>query len=96
MKLNSIFGLEEYNKELFSDKITELYDKIKDNDDLYKCIIQLSGQLHNEDTTCGLLIMFSYDFMYLSHICISELLNTNHISHDNLNNLINQIHSNII
>jgi hypothetical protein len=87
-ELLNIFGLEEYNKELFDDAITELYDKLKDNVELNECMLELAGQLHNTHKTQGLIIMFSYDFMYLSHICISELLETGHIScDDNINNL---------
>jgi hypothetical protein len=92
-ELLNIFGLEEYNKELFSDKITELYDLIKDNDDLQKCMIELAGQLDNTDKTIGLLIMFSYDFMYLSHKCISELLGVGHISEPSLKKLESNIYT---
>jgi hypothetical protein len=95
-ELLNIFGLEEYNKELFSDKITELYDLIKDNDDLQKCMIELSGQLDNTDKTIGLLIMFSYDFMYLSHKCISELLHVGHISEPSLKKMESKIYTKTI
>jgi hypothetical protein len=92
-ELLNIFGLEEYNKELFSDKIAKLYDVIKDNDDLQKCMIELAGQLDNTDKTIGLLIMFSYDFMYLSHKCISELLDVGHISEPSLKKLESNVYA---
>jgi hypothetical protein len=35
----------------------------------------------------GLMLLFSYDYMYLTHICISELLDTGIISEKNMSNL---------
>lgn len=92
----NIFGLEEYNKELFDDKITELYDKIINNDDLNLCMLELASHLHSKDKKLGLLLLISYDFMHLAHKCICEFLNTNHISEENLYNLKTLITSNII
>ena len=39
------------------------------------------------DCEFGLMIMFSYDYMYLTHICISEFLETGAISEKNISNL---------
>ena len=37
----------------------------------------------------GLMLLFSYDYMYLTHICISEYLETGKISEDNMKRLEN-------
>ena len=93
-ELFNIFGLEEYNKESFVDAITELYDNLKDNVELNECMLELAGQLNNTHKSHGLIMMFSYECMYLSHICISEWLDKGHISDENLNNLNNLIRVN--
>ena len=46
---------------------------------------KLAGEVMSEDEEVGLIILFSYDFMYQSHKCISELLETNKISDENIN-----------
>ena len=50
-------------------------------------MIKLSGQFFNIDKEIGLMLMFSYDYMYLTHICVSELLDTGSISETNISNL---------
>jgi hypothetical protein len=39
------------------------------------------------DAEFGIMIMFSYDYLYLTHICISEFLDTGKISENNILNL---------
>lgn len=39
------------------------------------------------DEELGLMILFAYDYMYLSHICISEYLETGEITEKNIRNL---------
>ena len=35
----------------------------------------------------GLMLLFSYDYMYLTHICICEFIETGEISNENITNL---------
>jgi hypothetical protein len=39
------------------------------------------------DEELGLMILFAYDYMYLSHACISEYLETGQILEKNIQNL---------
>ena len=68
-------------------KIHELYKKVNNNTFLKECMLKLSGNFFNIDHEFGLMLMFSYDYMYLTHICISELLDTGIISETNMYNL---------
>ena len=36
------------------------------------------------DEELGLMMLFAYDYMYLSHICISEFLETGKVTDDNI------------
>lgn len=82
-----ILGIEDFDDSEMESKIHELYKKVSDNPFLKECMIKLTGQFMSIDCEFGLMIMFSYDYMYLTHICISELLDTGNISEKNMANL---------
>ena len=51
-----------------------------------------ASRLLSKDEQFGLCILYSYDFMYLTHKCVSDYLTTCNISNDNmelLENIIN-------
>jgi len=82
-----ILGIEDFDDSEMESKIHELYKKVSDNTFLKECMNKLSGQFMSIDCEFGLMIMFSYDYMYLTHICISEFLETGAISEKNIANL---------
>jgi hypothetical protein len=86
-ELLNILGMEDFNDSEMESKIHELYNKVKENSFIKECMIKLCGQFLNIDEEIGLMLMFSYDYMYLTHICISELIDTGIISEQNMANL---------
>jgi len=90
-----ILGMEEYDDKKVSQSIHELYEKIKYQSDLKQCINKLGDTYFSEDKEIGLVLMFSYDYMYITHICISEYLETGTISEENVKTLKNIIFNNI-
>jgi hypothetical protein len=83
-ELLNILNMEEYDEKEMDKAIHELYEKIKDNKELKECMLKLAGNFMSIDEEFGLMLMFAYDYMYLTHICISELLESNTISEKNL------------
>jgi len=83
----NILGIEDFDDSEMESKIHELYKKVSNNEFLKECMNKLSGQFMSIDCEFGLMIMFSYDYMYLTHICISEFLETDAISENNISNL---------
>jgi hypothetical protein len=80
-ELLNIFGLSEYNNHDMNEALLELYDRVKECDDINKCITGLAIRfLRTNDNLFGLIVMFSYESMDLSHICISEFLETGKIT----------------
>ena len=71
-ELLDILGMSEFNEAEMNKAIHELYEKIKDNKELVECMTMLAGRFLSEDLELGLMLMFSYDYMYLTHICICE------------------------
>lgn len=86
-ELLNILGIDDYNEKELDIAMTELYQKIKDNDELKQCMLKLSGNYMSIDEEFGLLLMFAYDYMYISHICISEFLENGKISKKNIEKL---------
>ena len=86
-ELLNILGMEDFNDSKMEKTIHELYKTVNENPFLKECMIKLCGQFLNIDEEIGLMLMFSYDYMYLTHICISELIDTGIISETNMSNL---------
>jgi hypothetical protein len=81
-----IFNIDSNNVfEIFDDIFSELYNKIKENDFLKECIEKVASKIMIIDDEIGLCILYSYDYMYLSHKCISEYLKKGVISEENMN-----------
>ena len=70
----------------------KLYERIRNNAELSCCMKSVAGFLMSTDEELGLMILFSYDYLYLSHICISEFLEKDKISEYNIQNLKKIIH----
>ena len=86
-----ILGMDEYNETKINTAMNTIYNKAKENDELKKCMNKLAGQFMRADEDFGLMLLFSYDYMYLTHICISELFETGKIDETSLLNLKNHI-----
>ena len=86
-----VLDMEEYNEVEINTAMSEIYSKAKENDELKKYMNKLAGQFMRADEEFGLMLLFSYDYMYLTHICISELFEIGKISDISLLNLKNII-----
>lgn len=78
------------NEEVFEHSISELYEKIKQCKILKEWMEKASLILFSTDIKNGLCILYSYDYMYITHRCISEYLDTGLVSEENIN-LLNNI-----
>jgi hypothetical protein len=90
-ELLDILGLEERDETLMSDALHTLYEQLKGSQELRACMVKLARRLMTADEEVGLLILFAYEFMHLTHICVSEYLETGKISQKNLSNLEERI-----
>jgi predicted transcriptional regulator len=76
--------------DVFSNIITELYEKIKHYQPLKEIMSKMAASVISQDEQTGLSILYSYDYMYITHKCVSEYLDTGIITEYNLN-LLKQI-----
>ena len=86
-ELLDIFYENDYNDDKLSIAINELYKRIKYCEQLTKCMLKLAGKYMATNEEFGLMLLFSYDYMYLTHICICEFIETGEISNENITNL---------
>jgi hypothetical protein len=88
--INDIDNNDNTNNDLKIDNaIKELYNRVKDCTNLTNCMVKLAGNYMTTDEEIGLMLLFSYDYMYLTHKCISDYLETGKISDDNMRSLEN-------
>jgi hypothetical protein len=86
-ELLNILGMEDFNDTEMERAIHELFKKVREQQFLKECMIKLSGQFLNIDQEIGLMLMFSFDYMHSTHICISEFLDAGSISEKNMSKL---------
>lgn len=84
--LLNIFSIECFNDDFdtFANVIAELYSKIKDYSPLKECMKEIAAKIISEDLQLGLCILYSYDYMYITHKCVSEYLDTGSLSEENM------------
>jgi hypothetical protein len=83
-ELLNIFGLDEYNETEIDASISQLNKKLENCDELKECMLKLAGNFMISDKEIGLMILYSYDYMYLTHICVSEFLENGKIDEMNI------------
>lgn len=91
-ELLNILGIEEYNENEMNTAINKLYIKLLGSNELRDCMAKMAAQFLCEDLELGLMLLYAYDYMYLSHTCVSEYLETGTISHENMSKLKVLIH----
>ena len=86
-ELLDILELEEHDEQLMSEALHKLYEQVKGSQELRKCMVKMARRLMTADEEFGLLILFAYDYMYLTHACICEYLETGEITQTSMENL---------
>ena len=78
-----IFNLEDFEKE-FQEKaiFDELYEKIKGNEFLTSCMKKAAHNIGLEDEKLGLVLLYSFDYLFAIHPCVSEFLETGNVSEE--------------
>jgi hypothetical protein len=83
----NIFDIEEFDEKIINTCVCELYEKVKANEVLNHLMTLLAKQFLTDDELTGLIIMYSFDFLYATHKCISQFLETGNILPEDLSEL---------
>ena len=84
--LCNIFNIEDqdFDEKIINDVISNLYKNIKGEKFLESCTEKASNHFFNNvDLELGFLILFSFDYLYLLHPCLSEFIETGKICDSN-------------
>lgn len=93
--LFNIFYLDEYDNESINklDNILEsLYKILRENNELNELCKNASNLIYSENNEDGLKILYNYDFMNYTHLCVSEFLEKGHINYKYINKLKNKLY----
>jgi len=90
-ELNGVFGLEEFDSEIINNKLINLCGQMYQHKEFSKIMEKCASKILTEDNTMGLMMLFSYDYFYLSHPCICEYLSYSTINQQKLNQLVLRI-----
>ena len=92
--LLNIFCMDENDEaEMFNQAITNLYNLISKSTELMECMKITAAKILSEDEGTGLCLMYSYDFMHLTHKCVSAYLDSGTIDEEDLNQLKYKLNS---
>jgi hypothetical protein len=70
-----------------SDKLLQLYDVIKIDAEFMECVEKSREKHICEDSETGFITLFSYDYFFLTHKCICDIINEGKTSSDNISRL---------
>lgn len=93
--LFNIFYLDEYDNESINklDNILEsLYKILRENNELNELCKNASNLIYSENNEDGLKILYNYDFMNYTHLCVSEFLEKGNINYKYINKLKNKLY----
>ena len=83
-----IFGLEEFDDQKINHCIHQIYEKIKDISDLDALLVKMAALFFSEDKEVGLMVLFSFDYFYLLHPCLCDILENGKMTNENVQKLI--------
>ena len=84
---------DEDNEAKISEAIKDLYNRVKNCEKMTKCMVKVVekhlsvGKYMTGGEELGMMLLFSYDYMYLTHICISEFIEKGDIDDENIKKL---------
>jgi hypothetical protein len=89
--LNIFFIDYDDDVDVFENAINELFEKISKCEELIQLMKEKAESvLLSNEIKDGLAILYSYDYMHITHKCVSEYLETGSISQENID-LLNKI-----
>jgi hypothetical protein len=90
--LLNAFGINEFNDTIIHE-IDNLYNSMKYITELHPILETLAAQIMSTDRSAGFVILFSYDYFYLTHPIICQFLNDNKIDNSKIIELTNKVNN---
>ena len=88
-----IFGLVEFDYDKINTEMKKIYElpSVKSNTILQKCMKNAASMVLSEDLELGFMALFSYDYLFATHLCICDVLEKGVIQEKHLELLTNLV-----
>ena len=90
-----VFKIEDFNiigsNDAIKAKITILFNMLTGHSKMVECMRKTAAFMLNDDLELGLMILFSFDYFFLTHKCICDFLETGEITEKNMNALLKEV-----
>lgn len=83
----NIFDIEEFDEKIINNCICDLYEKVKENSVIQQLMELLAKQFGLDEELTGLIILYSFDYLYITHKCVCQFLETGTILLEDLDEL---------
>ena len=86
-----IFGLVEFDYNVINAEMKRIYenDGVKSNPTFQECIKKAANMFLSEDLELGFMVLFSYDYLFATHLCICDIMEYGSIQEKHLELLSN-------
>lgn len=86
-----IFGVVEFDYNLINSEMKKLFEisEVKSNTTFQECIKKAANMFLSEDLELGFMVLFSYDYLFATHLCICDVLKNGSIEEKHLELLSN-------
>jgi hypothetical protein len=95
IEMLEVFSVTDICDEKINTIINEIYEKFKTDENMIAILKKMATSFFSEDAELGLMVGFSYNYFYLMHPCICDLLKDGKISEENFNLLKKSVDKNI-
>lgn len=87
----NIFSIDKFNETIINNTLTDILDTLKTYDDFYICLDKMRNISGMNHLGISLLLLYSFDYLYLTHPCICEFLETGSINPEKIRILLKVI-----
>jgi len=86
-----IFGLVEFDYNVINAEMKRIYELsgVKSNAKLQECMKKVANMFLSEDLELGFMVLFSYDYLFATHLCICDIMEYGSIQEKHLELLSN-------
>jgi hypothetical protein len=86
-----IFGLVEFDYNVINAEMKKIYenDGVKSNTTFQECMKKVANMFLSEDLELGFMVLFSYDYLFATHLCICDIMEYGSIQEKHLELLSN-------
>jgi len=95
IEMLELFGVKDICDDKINEIINDIYEKIKIDENMIEILQKMANIFFSEDPELGLTVGFSYNYLYLLHPCICDLLKDGKIGEEHFTRLKNAVDKNI-